>query len=272
MARALAPITVRTFLIWSVFALTCSSVSAQCLSPSFRAGQVREDSTTTVFATISISSSEFAPRQLVCLAATLKQRYPGRRNITVLVFDSPQAAEWFQGDIEVGDDHQGGYYRNLHALYVYDELKREEYVSLKPLGFHSEQPEDTRILLPVVGIPHCRLEVAGRCVLALEDATYAEGTYETRMTASRTLTGIVSPEGTITGVQVLDAHGLPSAPTIDLFARAAFNHLRTWRVEPGAREDSFRITYTFKIDPSLRRYTLDVQYALPGQITVRINP
>jgi hypothetical protein len=263
--------------------LAATASFGQCVVPQYGTGKVWEDSKSTIDMAISLRLSDFAPMKLVCLATALKQSYRDRTSITILIFSSADAAKYYMPGPPIGDygppaNAEQARIRKatwsadqLHALYSYDAGKREEYVVLKPRGFHSDQPEDTRIPLPVIGILHCRLEVAGRCLLALDQVVYADGAYETKIAASRTLAATVTRDGEVTGIQVADDSGALSPPT-DLFARAAANNLKTWILEPSPRQNTFRITYSFVIDSSLQRGQSLVQYALPNQITVRANP
>ena len=253
-----------------LIALDGSSAFAQCVPPNHHMGRFVENTVSSVYLTVSLPFSDFSPQKLVCLAAALRQQYRDRKNDTVLVFDSPEAAEHYQGDIEVGDTYQGAYYRNLHAVYVYDAVKREEYVRIKPFGFLLSLPEDTRIDLPVTGIPRCRLEINQRCLISMARNTYSAEGYSAQASAAVTLTATVTREGTLTDVDVVNAGG--NSGSRASFVREAVDNLKTWRLEPALRQDRFRITYSYKIDQSIQRGMVDVQYALPNQVTIRANP
>ena len=66
------------------------------------------------------------------------------------------------------------------------------------------------------------------------------------------------------------ANGRQSAEN-DALVRAAVENLKSWWLEPARHQDTFRITYSYVIDRSLRPDQFDVQFDLPRQITIRAN-
>jgi TonB family protein len=124
-----------------------------------------------------------------------------------------------------------------------------------------------------MAIPPCRLELRGRCLLALHEVVYPGEAYpqQTRMAGAVTLTGTVARDGTVTGIQVVESESVPSGRTAPLM-REAVENLKTWQLEPATLEDTLRIRYSYVIDPSLPTGTEDAQFALPNQITIRANP
>ena len=229
---------------------------------------------------VSIRLSDFAPARLVCLATALKQRYHDRKSIDVLIFTSFDAARLYSA---VQREYDGKSVKEaqllsrhwqtsqLHGLYSYDAEKHEEYVDIKPWGSDATLPYDTRVMLPVGTVPHCRLEISGRCLLALDDLVYAGETYTAKASGTVTLAGTITRDGKVTRIQVAEAQSVPSGRT-EPFVREAVNNLKTWRLEAVPREDTFRITYSYVIDSSLQRGQVDVQLALPSQVTIRANP
>jgi len=65
----------------------------------------------------------------------------------------------------------------LHAIYFRDAAHHEEYLEIRPVlvwPSGGEGPLTTRINLPVSTMPHCHVELAGRCVVSLADIGYPE--------------------------------------------------------------------------------------------------
>ncbi len=268
-----------------VYALSpvANSAAARCAPPVYREGNVWENTKTAVEMTASIAAADFARPKLVCLAEALRKRYPGRKKIEVLIFSSAEAARSYHGDLDVGDDpipssaepagrHDAAWAaRQLHAVYSYVAAPREEHVTIKPTGYSWDSPEDTRITLPVTLMPRCRLELTGRCLLALDDVLYDGQAYASKIAATITVTGIVTPRGLLTDMRVADAKSVPPGDA-DSLTRHTIDNLKSWRLEPASRQDTFRLTYSYAIDSSLRPGEVVVRFGLPNQVTIRANP
>jgi TonB family protein len=224
---------------------------------------------------ISIPMSDFAPNRLVCLAQTLKERYGEQRGIEVLIFSTRAAAMHYTMPLS-GDSVKPrvNWAARMYATYFFHPDKHEEYLYLTPDPMRPsiDSPLVTRIDLPVTNLPACPLRINGRCLVALEDIEYPNEALKAKMSGTVTLTGIVSREGKITHIQVAEANSSP-AEGKDLLVREAANNLSTWHLEEARQVESVRITYSFVIDSSLpRRGQVDVQLALPNQVTIRGNP
>ncbi len=268
-------------LVWPVTLLLIGTPAfGQCLSPpAYRVGQVFEDSQSAALLAISIRGQDFAPERLVCLASVLRQRYGGRQAIDILIFSDHEAASrWLPVQLEYDSSNpadaklhsQQWQARQLHGLYSLDAMTHEEYVLLKPWGYEAPLPYDTRIDLPAVTVPKCRLELSGRCVLILDVITYPETAYRARVSGTVTLAGTISRDGRITHVTTAQRDGVPNPP--DALSQAALENIRTWRLESRPRDDSFRVAYSYVIDSSLAAGQIDVQFGLPNNITVKANP
>jgi hypothetical protein len=261
-----------------------SNAAAQCVSPTYHEGRVWQASDSRMFMAISVRMEDLSPRRAVCLAETLKKQNTKRKDVTILIFTSADAAQNYEGDIALGDpgpppnSKSSGavdtlfWAKQLHAVYSYNYEKREEYIRIKPLGLLDDLEEDTQIKLPAIAVPHCRLEMAGRCLLALDTVMYARDAYPSRISGDVTLTGVVTRDGRIAGIKVANTSGVPLGKT-DLFAHEAIGNLSSWRLERAPREDSIRITYSYIIDESLpQRGQREVKFTLPERVTVRARP
>jgi hypothetical protein len=263
----------------AVFLLSGDQASAECPSvPPYRVGRVWELSAKSANVAIAIAPADFAPPRLVCLAARLKARYAGRTKIVVMIFGSKQAAEnWGpgRGDIESSGDPKAARLQEfnwldsqLHALYTYDAVKREEEIVLKPTGKLVRVSHDTVIPLPLVGsVPHCKLELSGRCVLFLDDPIHLASANKERKTTSVTLSGSIAIDGTVKGIKV---EGDKSESTG--FDQDVSENFGAWRFAPSHAASAFTITYAYVVDPSLPSGGVDVQFELPRRIVIRVRP
>jgi hypothetical protein len=164
----------------------------------------------------------------------------------------------------------------LHARYSFFKDRHEEYLDLIPaLAYESSMrdgPFDTRIDLPAAALPHCRVEIADRCLVASEDTTERFDVIEQRASGRVTLAGTITRSGRIKGVHVVNAGLDPRAGGSQL-TNAAVRDLSSWRMEAGPRQDRIRITYSFTLDTSLpRRDPIQVRWAPPNEVEIRWSP
>jgi hypothetical protein len=159
----------------------------------------------------------------------------------------------------------------IHASYEYHAEVPEEYLLLKPLGGSGRSPTDTRIDLPAKPLPRCRLQVAGRCLLALDEAVYPPDAYP-GISGSITLAAVATRDGRVERIQVREARSVPPGQT-DALVRYTRSHLSTWQLEPSTRDESFTLAYVFAIDRSLPQPGMvTVDYRLPEGITITARP
>jgi len=263
----------------AVCLVLCSSSGAfaQCRPPRYRLGSVYLDSSSDWVASISMRPQDFAPGKLVCLASTFKGQYSDRGRIMVNIFSSSQAA---QGPILMqeytGEDMAR--FAQMHAQYVFDADRREDYVEILPAGSDIPSPlpgvgpYGTRIDLPAGAAIHCRLELGSRCLIALDDVTYPPEALKRRVGGKVTLAAAVTRGGCIRHIQVVKTEATPRDGE-NLLANAAVRNLSTWRAEPGSRQEALQITYSYVIDDSLPESGLPrVQWALPTDVMVTDRP
>jgi len=63
----------------------------------------------------------------------------------------------------------------MHAQYHLDRAGHQEYVLIMPAGTNPDWKSaeySTKIKLPLVALPHCKLEIDGRCLVELPDPLF----------------------------------------------------------------------------------------------------
>jgi len=231
------------------------------------------DSATFLAVSISIPLRDFAPNRLVCLANSLKQRYPNRESIAVYIFSSQAAArasifgqETTKEDLET--------LAQMHARYTLETRRHEEYVEIMPVGVTSALGAgaySTRIDLPAAASPRCGEEVDKRCLIAMQEFAYPEAAGR-RLSGKVTLIGAITQSGEVSRVRVLRAEA-SSESEKDLLTNTASEQFSSWRLEPGPRQEAIQITFSYVIDSSLHyKGETKVDWALPNGVTIRGSP
>lgn len=266
-----------------VFAFSASA-QPQCSAPHYRVGQTWEDSESSVLMAISIPLTSFEPHSLVCLAQVFKKRYENRNDISILIFSSQDAAERYvpnPPDYVPGKDSRQQkrqsltyWVSQLHGFYSYDAQKHEEYLDIRPFGSDvAGGPYDTRINLPTAQIPQCRVELSGRCILALERISYPDAGLAEKVSGTVALTGSIGTNGKMVGIHAVEVRVIPSGKE-EVLVSEALRALSTWRFESRPHQDPFEITFSYVIDPALNvpspyRKQVDARLDLPHQVTIR---
>jgi hypothetical protein len=267
----------KTFLLaWCLTLATAASVSAQCTTPRYRKVQ---DTTSKAGGSmnLSIRPDDVTLEKLVCLAQTLQKQHELWKNWGVFIFTSDEAAKSF---VPPNGSAPGDHLQDLRAranigngnlsLTIMPIGYATPYFAVTPLGSVGETIYNTRIDLPIRGSAHCRLEMNSRCLLALDPPSYPKEALKARASGKVVLTGAVGRDGKVTAT-IESAGGRQSAES-DPLVRAALENLKSWWLEPLRRQDTFRITYSYVIDPALRPDQFDVTFDLPNQITIRASP
>ena len=267
----------RTLTVFCSVVCSASAASIPCSSPKYRNGATFINDTATVVRSISISLQEFSPSRLVCLASTLRERYQDRDDIMIYIFSSDEAS---RGPISVPEVTKEDIkaFAQLHALYVLDADKRQEYVRIMPVGIGTlralptDGPYSTRIDLPVTNTPHCQLELKSRCLIALEDLHYPAGPLSRSASGKVTLRATITRAGLLKQVRVVKSESAPRGLE-SVLAKAAAQNLSQWRLEPGARDEPVQIKYSYEVDRSLRYEDgPQVRWSLPNEIAISHGP
>lgn len=263
--------TFAPFLCAAVALFWPASSFGACDAPEYRLGRKFADNSTDLAFTASIALEAFAPRRLVCLAEVLRRVAPGR-SVHVYLFSTNEAAIGYvplESDVPPEDQE---YKFKFHGSYEYNEQTHEESVHINPDGEHHEADVNlmTTIALPVAGTPVCKLQISGRCLLEFQHIYYPFAYRETGPTGQVTLTGTVRPDGTVSGLAVVDAKANPPAKR-SFLTDFANKNLGTWRFEPGEKDDPVRITYRFEASDIPVPGGQHVEFHLPSEVLVRIN-
>ena len=152
--------------IFVMIALAATGL-AQCPVPQYRVGRDYSNSTQGSLY-VSVRARDFDPASLVCLAHKLKARHPNWKGATILFFNSHDAALDFRLP---GQECQASCRKSadqLHAVYHLDQATQEEGLDILPAGFDSDTSLGTSIKIPIEDALHCRLQMNGRCLVALE--------------------------------------------------------------------------------------------------------
>ncbi|MGA3205261.1 MAG: energy transducer TonB [Bryobacteraceae bacterium] len=251
-----------------LFVLSASILCAECDPPHYRESAIFAVSDSVFVQSISMPLVDFTPGKLVCLATSLKERYRDYHYITINIFSSHEASRALIYGQESNRETMATL-SQMHAEYSFDADKHEDYVEIMPTGalpgysFPRPGPFSTRIDLPAETTPHCKLEIDNRCLIALEQFPYPAELLKSQPSGSVTLTATIIRAGKVDHIRVVKAESIP--------ASAAIQNLSSWRLEPGPREESLHITYSYAIDNSLRKMDgMQVQWALPNAVSIRI--
>lgn len=218
---------------------------------------------------VSVAPRDLTVRTLTCLARTLKRQREADKGFVVLFFSSREAAERFLPPVE---GHSPGWSKQLRALYSFDPDKPEESLMITPMGYVMSPSLVTTLDLSSTAVPHCQLELQGRCVMeATANITYPQAALNARASGMITVTGTIKRDGGISDARVAHADVNPGQEERDL-ADAALLDLRAWRFDAGEHDDPIRITYSYSIDTSLPHGgAAMVRWSPPDQVRIRAN-
>jgi hypothetical protein len=247
-----------------------ASASVPCAPPHYRVGRDFLDSklgTGSLF--ISIRPNEFSLTGVICLVRALRESHPNWKSVAILVFNSHDAAMYFQ--LSAVEDLPGRsmWVKQLHVAYFLDADKHEEYLKIMPRGFEGESSYDTRIDWPLQSKLRCRFELNERCLLALDGIDYPDEARRATISGAITLTGTITRAGEMSAIRVIEASTEP-AERKDVLVNEAVRNLKTWHLEAARHKDSIRITYSYVIESSLSDHRqVEVKLALPNHVTIR---
>jgi hypothetical protein len=251
-----------------------ASTSAQCEPPHYWSGRDFTNLATgqgSIF--IGIHRDDLSISNMLCLVQTMKASHPKWKSSGILIFDSEKAAKYFlvPGNFQVpgweDDTETAEWAKHLHALYIFDADKHEEYLEILPLGYGTGTSFHTRIDLPVARIPHCRFEINERCVFAMDRMDYPINALNDAVSGTIVVTGTISRDGKIRHAEIAEASAKPSEKG-KLLTKAVLKNIKTCRLEKAERQDSFRMTYLYTIASPLPPDTVDVELVSPSQITI----
>jgi len=167
-------------------------------------------------------------------------------------------------------------FAHLHARYVFSADRNEDYVETIPMHDPYSRKEmkefNTRIDLPTANIPPCRLQINGRCLLALNDVAYPYEALKEAVVGIVTVAAAIGRSGAVSGIRIISVRPA-TASAKNLLGKTVVQNLSSWRLEPSEHMDRIRMTYSFMVDKSLpNRRGAQVQWFLPGEIIVKGRP
>src|SRR5206468_65907 len=109
--------------------------------------------------------------------------------------------------------------------------KPEEYMAILPYGWRTDVSDSTKIDLPLVGAPHCRFEMKGRCLFALNHPEYPYQALKMQASGTVTLAATITRAGKTASVRIEGTSLTPGASE-RLLIDAAIRNLSSWQLEP----------------------------------------
>jgi hypothetical protein len=262
--------------IASVSFLTCLTFSllthgyAECGAPSYS----RVDSLKVHVGVVRIvvDRHDFAMDRLTCLSETLQKRHPEWKNVSVLIFTSKSAAKHFVVSVAELTSIDKREQEQLHVIFTVVREKGEQLLKVLPFGmWETSSSELTEIRLPVMGEPHCKLELKGRCLFALAALQYPPEALKDKVSGTITLAGLITRAGEITNIRDVRISSTLDAGQ-EVLIDAARRNLSSWQLEAREGEDSIEIAFRYEIARSVKRNHIDVEFDLPSQVIIRGNP
>jgi hypothetical protein len=236
----------------------------------YRDGYALQDTPSSIWINVSLDIGDFAPERIICLASALRKRYADRKQITVVMFSSYEAAKKFRTPYNPDSLKPGpNWSLENHGLYSNDADKREESVTIMPLG--QSRQFSTRIDLPASSAPECVLQLAKRCLLAADRAEYPWAVLKSHDSGSVALEAVVERDGRVTQVRAVGQGADLSAARRGLID-AANRNLRSWRFETGRQPESIQIAFAYTIAKDETPGKTSVQYDLPRSVQIRATP
>lgn len=257
-------------LVVALALITNTGIAAECRVPRYRVGHVWEDNRASIMLNISIRMSDFAPDKLLCLSDALKRQYANRQRILIMMFSSHDAAKNYTTPIEtytIGP--RTNWSRSNHATYAFNADKRDESLILMPIGQISTFA--TKIELPAASPPPCALQIAGRCLLGLDEIVFPEEARKSTASGTVTLEGVIDRRGQVRQLRVVDTEHSADASDSS-FGRAALQNLSTWRFAPAREPTALRIAYEYLIAyESISSFPDNIRFDLPHKVGIRVE-
>jgi len=121
---------IRSLLVVCLVLAAGTRAFAQCHPPHYRMGLIFADDPKAIVASISMSLQDFSPRNLICLAGHLRERYPGRTSMLFTIFDSNKPTHYNIFPVEL--EHSEGLQKlldHVHARYFLEASKHRNTLS-----------------------------------------------------------------------------------------------------------------------------------------------
>lgn len=246
--------------------------AASCQVPHFVKGSWSAEDGSSISTGIAIQPKDPRLDRLICLSDTLKRSFRKYSSVSVWVFTSVTALARYDGASPM--EMPAGYFdaiRQIHAQYLFDGAKHIDRLTIRPLGSDSPGPLDSEIDLSKPADRHCRFEIAGRCLLLIQEAEYPRSMVVKQLGGSVTVSATIGRDGNVHDIVTADSHAADPDIRVAL-ARSASLQLSRWHFEPAASETPARLTFEFAIDNTppihgVPRYVFD----LPDRVRITVS-
>ena len=222
-------------------------MTGACSAPEFEVRGDQVDPDGRGWAVVLVSRKDVNVSKLTCLATQLGREHPAWTEVRVGIFDARDAADNYRFDWQLLDTNfprrrEVMYEQQKRATYVLNRATHMEYLALRVFAM-TEDTFETRIDLPVKGMPQCRFEIAGRCVVAVDWPDLSHLPFDLE-SGEVTLAADVGKDGRMVNVRATVIASQPERNK-DALAATAIENLETWQIEPASRTDATTIRYTF---------------------------
>jgi TonB family protein len=144
--------------------------------------------------------------------------------------------------------------------------KKQNIIYIMPYG--GDRTFDTEINLPVASVPAFTLQIADRCLLAIDKPQYPHEALIAGISGTVGLSAQITKQGMITDVSVPNSNSATQVLT-----NAAVANLTAWHEEPSSHDSAMRITYSYTITSSLPAGQMThVEYKLPDDVVIEALP
>ena len=193
---------------------------------------------------IAIAPADLTRDSLRCLVAELKRKYTHPKALAFMIFDSRAALSRFTGiSYERSAAHEA-VIRHLYAIYYRND--REEYLTVKPIGSDGEGPLDSRMDLNANQASDCRVSIANRCLMALQQLVGPPS--NTPLPDEVQLRARLETDGRLTHIDTVDRR---LQGTSQVFARTVAENLKTWRFESEPGKGAIDVTVRAAVSNSV---------------------
>jgi hypothetical protein len=249
------------------------SSSTPCHPPRYKIVKTRWDVNEGdgISMSVVIDLPDFVPERLLCLVDTLAAAYKRNKFVSIDIFSSRDSALTCFPDVPMVDAVFPCLQR--HAEYRFNDITKQRYVEILPMGSPTWGGENTSVNLPASTLRPCRLEMSHRCFLELAAPGYPNETLAALISARVVVSGKIDRAGRVEDVEIRVAAAKNvrrERASSGAFVQAVIESVRTWRLEESERETPFNVRFEFDVTDDLSALSLEFQ--LPHRVIIRGKP